>query len=283
VAATRIAARPLAAGPANAPTAPPAPGDGGAHGRASGPAGGFAAAQVPILMYHYISMPPPGDRVRYNLSVTPDAFETQMTYLAVNGYHPVTLRQVADHLLDGAALPDRPIVLTFDDGYADNYVHALPVLRRRGYAATFFVITGFVDAGRPEYMTWRQLADLASWGMEVGAHSVDHPDLRGRSLRLQFAEVAAPKVAIEARLGVPVTSFAYPSGRFDATTVDVLRAAGYRAAVTTAPGTWQFAGGPYQLARVRVPGGGTIREFHAALTRAMAAATTGEAPTDAGP
>lgn len=249
-----------------------------ARSDAAGRPGTVAAARVPILMYHYVSVPPSGDRVRYNLTVTPEDFATQMTYLAVNGYRPITLAQLTNHLLDGAPLPDRPIVLTFDDGYADNYDHAVPVLGRLGFTATFFVITGFVDAGRAGYMSWDQLADLAAAGMEIGAHSIDHPDLRGRSLRLQFAEVAAPKLAIETRLGIPVTSFAYPSGRFDATTVDVLRAAGYRAAATTAPGTWQFAGSPYQLARVRVPGGGTIRAFHAALERAMGGAPAAGVP-----
>jgi peptidoglycan/xylan/chitin deacetylase (PgdA/CDA1 family) len=218
--------------------------------------------RVPILMYHYISVPPPdADIYRLDLSVRPDQFEAQMEWLAVNGYHPIRLMDLEYALESGAPLPDKPIVLTFDDGYLDNYQYAFPVLKNYRFPATFFVITQFVDDNKTGYMGWAQLAELSKAGMEIGSHSVDHPDLRlkyGVSLN---DEIAGSKQTIELRLGIPVRSFAYPSGKYDARTIATLRASGYSAAVTEVQGVRQTNDKMFELRRIRIRGAYNITDY----------------------
>ena len=218
--------------------------------------------RVPILMYHYLSVPPPdADIYRLDLSVTPAAFDAQMEYLATAGYHPIRVSDLSDYLLDGRPLPPKPIVLTFDDGYADNYENALPVLKKYKFVATFFIIAQFVDDQKPGYMTWDQIEDLAINGMEIGSHSLDHIDLYGKPRSVQTTEIVGSKAMIEARIGTPVESFCYPSGRYDAQTISVLRSSGYRAATTEIQGVLQSASYMYQLRRIRVRGSYSVSDF----------------------
>jgi peptidoglycan/xylan/chitin deacetylase (PgdA/CDA1 family) len=218
--------------------------------------------RVPILMYHYISVPPPdADIYRLDLSVTPAAFEAQMEYLAAEGYHPIRVSDLADHLLNGTLLPPKPIVLTFDDGYDDNYENAFPVLKKYKFPATFFVITQFVDDKKPAYMTWDQLEEMAIEGMEIGSHTLDHIDLRGKPRSVQASELVGSKAMIESRIGTPVKSFCYPSGSYDAQTIGILRSTGYLAATTEIQGTYQSTRDLYQLRRIRVRGSYSVADF----------------------
>ncbi len=220
------------------------------------------ALRVPILMYHYISVPPPdADIYRLDLSVRPREFEAQMEWLAVNEYHPIRLMDLADALWNGSPLPEKAIVLTFDDGYIDNYQNAFPVLKNYRFPATFFVITQFNDDNKSGYMSWSQLGDMARAGMEIGSHSVDHPDLRAKSQAFQNQEIAGSKQTIELRLGVPVRSFAYPSGKYDARTLQILQSSGYMAAVTEIQGIRQTSDKPFELKRIRIRGSYNISDF----------------------
>lgn len=213
-------------------------------------------------MYHYLSVPPPdADIYRLDLSVTPAAFDAQLNYLAQEGYHTIRLSDLSDYLLNGTPLPAKPIVLTFDDGYSDNYDNALPILKKYKFTATFFVITQFVDDRRPGYMTWDQVEDLAINGMEVGSHSLDHIDLYSKPRSVQTTEILGSKAMIEARIGTPVTSFCYPSGHYDAQTISVLRSSGYAAATTEIQGVYQSTTDIYQLRRIRVRGSYAISDF----------------------
>lgn len=218
--------------------------------------------RVPILMYHYVSVPPAGaDKYRLDLSVTPEAFEAQMDYLVDAGYHAVRLSDLARYLVYGTALPEKPIVLTFDDGYEDNYVNALPVLESHHYVGTFFVITDAVEENRSGYMTWPQLKEMVRAGMEVGSHTLDHIELRGKSRAIQNRQITRSKQILEAQLSMPVTAFSYPAGKYDANSTDLLRLAGYLGAVTEVQGTRQTADGVYELRRIRVRGGYTVADF----------------------
>ncbi len=219
-------------------------------------------ARVPILMYHYVSVPPPdADIYRLDLSVTPAALDAQMAYLAAEGYHPIRLADLADHLLNGTPLPTKPIVLTFDDGYADNYENAVPILRKYKFTATFFIITQFVDDKKPGYMSWDQVEEIAIEGMEIGSHTLDHIDLRGKPRSVQATEIAGSKAMIEARIGTPVESFCYPSGSYDAQTIGVLRSTGYLAATTEIQGVLQSTSAIYELRRIRVRGSYSVADF----------------------
>jgi len=218
--------------------------------------------RVPVLMYHYISIPPPdADAIRLDLSVTPQAFDEQMAFLVSNGYRTVRVSDVVEHLLSGAPLPEKPIVLTFDDGYADNYEAALPILKKYGMTATFYVIAKFTENQRPGYATWDQLREMANAGMEIGSHSMDHSDLRGRSIAFLTDQIARSKQIIESRLGITVKTFSYPSGKYDAKTIAVLRANGYLGAVTEIQGLQQTTNDIFELRRVRIRGSYSLTDY----------------------
>ncbi len=230
------------------------------------PDGQAREAEVPILMYHYISdLPPDADAIRRDLTVAPADFEAQLAYLRDAGYTGVTLDDLIGYLAAGRPLPAKPVVLTFDDGYADAYSGAFPLLKQYGFPGTFFVITSFLDEGRPGYLTWEQAAQMQAAGMEIEAHSVTHPDLTGLGDDALVAEVQGAREAIEAHLHAPVRYFCYPSGRYDQRTIAALQAAGYWAAVTTAGGSTHTSGELFELARVRVHGGGGAGQLEAAL------------------
>lgn len=180
----------------------------------------MGAAPINILMYHSIS-----DRSGPT-SIPPAVFRTQMDLLAECGFRPVPLSELADWLAGGAPLPPRPVVITFDDGFADFAEHAAPVLVALGWAATVFLPTGRMggpenwkgadtDPPRP-LMSWDQVRRLADQGIEFGGHSVTHPDLTALSPADLEREVRQSGEDIGRRIGKVPTAFAPPYGASNA-------------------------------------------------------------------
>jgi len=196
-----------------------------------------AGPQIPgapptILMYHYIrSVDQGSDPLGYNLSVTPEDFNNQMSWLHEQGYIGVRMDGITRCLRGAAPCPSKAIALTFDDGYADAYTEALPVLKRYGLVATFYIVINFV--GQPGYMTWEQVAALRDAGMEIGAHTVRHLDLTSLDWETAGVEIAQSKTELDQRLNINVTSFCYPTGLYNAGIEEQVRAAGYLNATTT--------------------------------------------------
>jgi peptidoglycan/xylan/chitin deacetylase (PgdA/CDA1 family) len=206
-------------------------------------------------MYHYISpVPPSASRLRRDLTVPPDRFEAHLQFLRDAGYTTISLEDLYWYLMTGRPLPDKPIILTFDDAYRDNYEIAFPLLKKYGFKATFLAITDFIDWGYERYVTWEQLREMQQAGMEIGAHSRDHPDLRGRDTDFLVWQILGPREAIEAHVGVRPRFFSYPSGAYDENVIAVLRSAHYWGAVTTHQGTLQSSDRPFELRRIRVRG-----------------------------
>jgi peptidoglycan/xylan/chitin deacetylase (PgdA/CDA1 family) len=228
---------------------------------------GRPAVNVPILMYHYIRVNPDSrDRMGFNLSVTPADFAAQMDWLARSGYHTITTEDLHSYLSGTRGLPSKPLILTFDDGYADFYTTALPVLRSHGFNADSYVVSGFV--GRPGYMTSAQIREADRSGIEIGAHTVNHADLVRTSINGVRSEVGDSKRFLEALLGHPVVSFCYPSGKFNAAVASEVAAAGFHSATTTRFGYAHSLGDRYVWTRVRVSGGERLDQFAADLIRA---------------
>ncbi|MGE5139477.1 MAG: polysaccharide deacetylase family protein [Rudaea sp.] len=213
-------------------------------------------ARVPILMFHHVGVLPPGaDAIRTDLTVSPDVFDAEMKYLVDQGYHSIRLADLVTSLQTGAALPPRPIVLTFDDGYDDNYQNAFPTLKDHGLTGTFFIITARADAGSYGYMNWAQIEEMAANGMEIGSHSVDHLyDLARLTKLRQWNEIKPADEALAAHFPDAARIFSYPSGSFNATTESILAELGYIAAVTTRQGVVQSSGAPFELKRIRIKG-----------------------------
>ncbi len=219
--------------------------------------------RIPILMYHYISSPPPGaDAVRQDLSVPPDVFRSEMAFIAGNGFHTIHLADLAQSFKKGEKLPGKPIIITFDDGYDDNYTNAFPALKEFGFTGTFFIIAGRADGNAAGYMTWQQIQELEATGMEIGNHSVDHAYNLGQVSRaVQWAEIKPAFDDLAWHLPGQVPVFAYPSGSYNATTVGLLEQLGYIAAVTTLQSTWQYEARTLELRRIRVHGPWSLAEF----------------------
>ncbi len=216
-------------------------------------------------MYHHVGdLPPNPDGIRRDLTVSPDNFERQLVYFAETRARTVHLDHLMDHLAGRSELPPRAIVLTFDDGYDDNYLHAFPLLKQYGMVGTFFIPTGLV--GRPGYMTWEQLEEMAAAGMAIEAHSISHADLTKIAPAQLARELAVPKQELEDHLGRPCRFLAYPGGRFDPAVIRATKAAGYTAAVTTQHGLRHTGAGPFELTRVRVRGTETVEQLVAKLT-----------------
>lgn len=217
---------------------------------------------VPVLMYHHIGDPgPDADAIRRDLSVSPANFESQLRYLIEHGYESISLEILVMHLQAGQPLPAKPVVLTFDDGFRDQYSNAYPLLQKYGFVGTFFVITFFADQNRPEYLSWSEVELLHAGGMEIGSHSYTHPSLSGKTFDYIVWQVLGSKEAIEARTHEPVRFFSYPSGQYDELAMQVLRSAGYWAAVTVEPGSLQSSERSFELRRVRVRGRYDLEDF----------------------
>jgi peptidoglycan/xylan/chitin deacetylase (PgdA/CDA1 family) len=220
------------------------------------------SARVPILMYHYIADPAPNtDRIRRELSVSLADFEAQLKYLKDNGYTAISLYQLHDHLFKGNDLPPKPIVLTFDDGYLDHYTNAFPLLKKYGMSATFFVVTDYANYKNPEHLTWEMMREMFAAGMSIESHSRTHIDLRNRSNGLLAWELLGPVEQIEAFIGKRPRFFSYPTGRYDARVIQVLRDIQTYAAVTTEWGFSHTRSNTLTWSRIRIRNSTTIEGF----------------------
>jgi peptidoglycan/xylan/chitin deacetylase (PgdA/CDA1 family) len=209
--------------------------------------------RVPILMYHYVSTPPPGsDEYRINLSIEPTMFRQHLQYLKDNGYTTISLYDLDAALSEGAALPAKPVVLTFDDGYSDHYVNAFPLLREFGMTATFFIITDTADHGSPNYMTWAQIDEMAAAGMSIESHTKTHHELRGRTYDFLVYEILGSLESVRAHTNETGQMFCYPVGRYDDLTLSVLASTDVLRAVTTEFGVWHTTDNRLEVPRVRI-------------------------------
>jgi len=170
---------------------------------------------VPVLMYHSISENLFGKSHPYfHINTTPEVFSQQMRWLRNNGYQTIHTDDLLSALDDRLDL-SRKIVITFDDGYRDFYTDAMDVMKQCGFTATIYLATDRIQ-DKPsriegaEYLTWHDIRELHQQGIRFGSHTVSHPDLRSLGPDEIEYELGCSKETIENKLGVPVTSFAYP-------------------------------------------------------------------------
>lgn len=233
--------------PTNTPTATKAP-------PLPTPIGTYSmTVRVPILMYHYVSEPPEeADEYRTDLSVSPANFRRQMSYLAENGFTTISLYDLSLAVTARKALPEKPIILTFDDGYLDNYENAFPILQEFGFQGTFFIVTEFVDLGRPGYMTWPMIEELAAAGMGVEPHSKTHADLSDKPRDTLLWEILGSQQTLAAHVDYTPRFFCYPGGRYDDDTIAMLQELDFWGAVTTSGGKWHGFEDRYEWSRLRM-------------------------------
>lgn len=218
--------------------------------------------QTPILMYHYVSVPPAdADIYRRDLSVPPDLFAQHLDRITADGYTAITLYDFLNHLTYGEPLPEKPVIITFDDGYRDNYQNAFPLLAERNMTATFFVVTDFIDEERPEYLTWEMLREMYAANMPIESHGRNHVSLKDKDVDYLVWQALGSFEAIERELGQRPRFVSYPAGQYDQNTLDLFKSANYWAGLTTVQGATHDSDNLFELRRVRVRGATTPDEL----------------------
>lgn len=187
------------------------------------PQGQFYA---PILLYHHIAL----RRPQNSYYVSPEIFTKQMQWLKDNGYQVISFDQFYAATQGEGKIPSKPVVITFDDGYADQYKNAFPILKKFSYSATFFIKINNLNKGG---MTWNNLKELQKTGNIIGSHSVNHNNMAKMSDKELKYELQESKQILEKNLKTEIKYFAYPGGEYSATTIEATKNVGYLAAVTT--------------------------------------------------
>lgn len=203
---------------------------------------------LPVLNYHSIAADPDS-----TLMLDPDKFAKQMDYLAKEGYTPLSISDFTLILEKRKPAPPKPVLLTFDDGYADNYEHALPVLKKHGFPATIFISPGVVGQDG-YYLNWEQVKEMHEAGWDIEPHGMTHPHLPQLSAARQKEEITEARRQIEERLGTTADIFCYPYGEFNKQTLAILKEERFRYAFTIQQGRTTSAQQPLQLRRIYVNG-----------------------------
>jgi len=209
------------------------------------------AAAIPVLMYHEVAKPEElqalGRVTQSNYVLTIEQFETQMNILRDCGCTPVSLDQLVEWHMNQVPLPPNPVVITFDDGFVGNERHALPILGKHKFHATFFIVTERV--GTAHMMSWDQLRALAAAGMSVESHTATHPLFSSIDEQQTTRELRESKRSIEAHLGRPVRHLSLPFGDSNRFVIKAARDAGYRTACTSMLGFNDAATPIFELRR----------------------------------
>lgn len=204
---------------------------------------------VPVLNYHQIN-----DRDQNSLTVQTAQFEEEMQYLVDNGYHAITPEEMLDAWENGTPLPEKPVIITFDDGYVDNYKNAFPILQKYNLKATIFLISDFMGT-YPNYMTWGEVEEMQQSGLiDFESHTLSHPELDKIPADEVWTQLSASKQALEWRLNKPIRFIAYPCGSYDQELERMTKEAGYRAAFTVHYGLASPSENPFVLDRVPIFG-----------------------------
>lgn len=205
----------------------------------------YTFGDVPVLNYHKV------DNYDHPLSVSPEQFDRQMAYLAQQGYHTISPDQLMAHLNYGRRLPDKPILITFDDGYLDNYVYAYPIMKKYGFTGIIFIITNLVGHDS-RYLNWPQIREMKNNGFLFGSHTLSHAALTKVSDEQLWRELIESRQQIKKHLGQYPKYFAYPTGAYNRKVEKMTKQAGYAAAFTIRYGQAGVNSDPYALERIPV-------------------------------
>jgi peptidoglycan/xylan/chitin deacetylase (PgdA/CDA1 family) len=211
--------------------------------------------RIPVLMYHSIDYEK-GNELR----IPKEKFREQMKYLKDEGFNPISLEELYSHMLLGTKVLEKPIVITLDDGYGDNYTNAYHVLKEFRFKAAIFMITGVMDTGS-QYLTVEQIKEMDKNGVKIESHTVSHPNLDTLSYSQQLKELEDSKASLEKVLGRDINYIAYPYGKFNKDTLKAVEAAGYKMAFSTEGGLAQISNGIYKLHRIYVSDKHNMQKF----------------------
>jgi peptidoglycan/xylan/chitin deacetylase (PgdA/CDA1 family) len=210
--------------------------------------------RVPVLMYHSINT-----NSSNNLIITLREFEKQVKWLKENQFTSLSLPELFSILTTGKNVPLKPIVLTFDDGYEDNYTKAYPILKKYNFKATIFLITNTI--GQPSRLKENQIREMYANNIDFQSHTVSHNELNRLSYKKQLEELICSKETISKLLNKKTDYLCYPVGKYNEDTIKALKEAGYKMAFTTKHGYAKLSDGLYTIKRVRMWPGINMRVF----------------------
>lgn len=217
---------------------------------------------VPILMYHVTQAAPAGTPFP-ELWVSPADFKRQMNWLDDNGYTGITMQQLFEYWDHGYALPKKPVVVSFDDGYPSHAKVARPVLASHKWPGVLFLALENVGSAK-RALSATMVKKLIAAGWEIDSHTITHPDLTTIGPAQLKTELVSSRAKIKRRFGQPADFFCYPSGKYNDTVVAAVKKAGYRGATTVDPGIGN-KDEPFTLQRVRVDGSDGVNGFAAKM------------------
>jgi peptidoglycan/xylan/chitin deacetylase (PgdA/CDA1 family) len=186
------------------------------------------SVDLPILVYHHVR---PGSTS--TLFVSPEEFDKQLEYLQYYSFHTISFADLADYFEKGKPLPQRPVIISFDDGWENQFEYGFPILQKYHDTATFYVVTDYLD--HENFMTTEQLKTMVAAGMSIGCHTRSHPYLTSLGRQRAWDEIAGAKAILEAD-GFNIDTFAYPYGAYNARIVDIVAEVGFHTARTVDAG-----------------------------------------------
>jgi peptidoglycan/xylan/chitin deacetylase (PgdA/CDA1 family) len=212
--------------------------------------------KIPILMYHSISnfstisLKDPNPTLAHGLKIPPNVLKEQLSLIKTKGYTTITLSQLIDHMFYNVPIPAKPIILTFDDGWADNYT-AFSILKEFNQVGDFAIITNLLN--NADRLTKDQVREMSNSSMGISSHTLNHPNLTQLTGTQLNNELLQSKQMLETLIDKKVESIVYPTGAYNKTVIDSSIKSGYKIGLTTKPFVDSFdAKLPFEITRVRV-------------------------------
>ena len=215
---------------------------------------------VPVLYYHSVDPSEANEVI-----ISPEKLKEQLTFIKNSGYTTLTISELNNYILNNTPIPEKSIVITFDDGYADNYINAFPILKELDIKATIFVISNFTDKDG-YYMTSQQIKEMSDYGIDIQSHTASHSHLNQLTYEEQLSELKTSKEKLESIIGKPIISVAYPFGDYDDNTILASEEAGYSLAFNTNKGLADRDDNPLNLNRIYISSTYSIEDFKEKLT-----------------
>ena len=200
---------------------------------------------VMVLNYHKVV------DEHMSLSVPLADFEQHMKWLKEYGYTSITPEELYEFIVNGSELPEKPVLITFDDGYKDNYTNAYPIMKKYGFTGTIFVVTGFLGV-YDNYMTWEQAKELADNGFSIESHTYSHKSMTETSDEEISKELTKSRDTIKNKLGIDADFMAYPTGTYNLHIAELVQKAGYKGAFTIKYDNVSRESNVYALERVPI-------------------------------
>ena len=231
--------------------------------------------RLPILMYHHVGYIPEinhSDPVRAGLTVSPENFQKQMALLSSLGYHSVSLEDIYLYSLEKKKLPQKPMAVTFDDGYDDVFIYAVPVLKKYGYVGSFGIITGRPgdQQGTNTYASWKAIEQAMFSGMEIICHTQNHFDGSNKKFTAEFiySNLTACNTDLQNNLGLKNNHILiYPYGHYTTMYIEQAKKAGFNMALTVHEGSVLNLNNLMEMPRIRINGTENLEKFKEILNK----------------